>query len=684
MAETAETARIAKVLARAGVASRRDAEAMIAAGRVAVNGRAIESPALTVGPADRITVDGRPLPAPEPMRLWLYHKPAGLVTTARDEEGRATVFEHLPEGLPRVMPVGRLDITSEGLLLLTNDGELKRRLELPSTGWLRRYRVRVHGAPEEATLEPLRQGIVVEGEAFQPMEVRLDRQQGTNAWLTVGLREGRNREVRRAMEAVGLVVTRLIRVSYGPFQLGGLAAGEVAEVAGRVLRAQLGLPEAGEDAGGTDRPAQGARGGAAGAAASRGGAGIRAADDRKGPGGRGAGGAGRGAGGAGRGAGGGGRGAGGAGSGSGAGGRGAGGGGRGPKGAGTGPGGPKASRAGQTRAGGPRSEGAAAGAGPGSRGPRPGGAGPEGRGEAGGKARWREAGRGEAGRGEAGAGGSAGGQRVPRPDTGKPRGAGPGKSRGDGPGRSGPERAQAGRAGPGRGGPERGGPERGGASRGGPERRGPGRGVPDRGGPGRDEPDRGGPRGGGEGRAGGRTQGPRSAGYRSHRPGGERDGPGAGGGAERAAGPGAKRGQRPPRAAGTRSHAEAPATGRRPAPVLGPGTAADHPSRGADGAAGKTSAAKPGREGAASRPAGSGAAARPGPRSDAAGAAQRAGSASYFRPPRPVLPARGSSGDTGGNRAADPSQRLSDRPRAGRGKPRPPAGSGPKKPPRRP
>lgn len=234
--------RIAKVLARAGLASRRDAEEMVLAGRVAVNGRKLDTPAVTVTRADRITVDGKPLPEPERARLWLYHKPPGLVTSARDEQGRATVFDNLPEGLPRVMPVGRLDLTSEGLLLLTNDGELKRRLELPSTGWLRKYRVRVHGTPTEAQLAPLKAGIVIEGERFAPMIVGLDRQQGANAWLTVGLREGRNREIRRAMEAVGLTVTRLIRVSYGPFQLGDLAPGAAEEVRAKVLRDQLGLP----------------------------------------------------------------------------------------------------------------------------------------------------------------------------------------------------------------------------------------------------------------------------------------------------------------------------------------------------------------------------------------------------------------------------------------------------------
>ena len=240
--------RIAKVLSRAGVASRREAERMIEAGRVSVNGKVIGSPALNVTEADRIAVDGKALKAAEPPRLWLYHKPLGLVTTAKDEKGRQTVFDALPEDMPRVMSVGRLDINSEGLLLLTNDGEIKRRLELPSTGWLRKYRVRVNGTPEEAMLERLRAGMEVEGETFQGMQVSLDRQQGANAWLTVGLREGRNREVRRAMIAVGLAVNRLIRVSYGPFQLGQLKPGEVSEVRGRVLRDQLGLEEPPEPA----------------------------------------------------------------------------------------------------------------------------------------------------------------------------------------------------------------------------------------------------------------------------------------------------------------------------------------------------------------------------------------------------------------------------------------------------
>jgi 23S rRNA pseudouridine2605 synthase len=233
--------RIAKRLSRAGIASRREAERMIAEGRVRVNGAVIDSPALNVTPTDKVEVDGAQVAEPEPPRLWLYHKPTGLVTTAKDEKGRPTVFDNLPEGLPRVMPVGRLDLTSEGLLLLTNDGGIKRRLELPATGWLRKYRVRVKGTPEETALDPLRKGVTVDGEDFQPMTVTLDRQQGANAWLTVSLREGRNREIRRAMEHVGLTVNRLIRISYGPFRLGELAAGAVEEVRPKVLREQLGL-----------------------------------------------------------------------------------------------------------------------------------------------------------------------------------------------------------------------------------------------------------------------------------------------------------------------------------------------------------------------------------------------------------------------------------------------------------
>lgn len=244
--ETPEGERIAKVLSRAGIASRREAERLIELGEVKVNGKVITSPALNVTPKDKITVRGEPVAEPEPPRLWLYYKPEGLVTSASDEKGRDTVFDHLPEDMPRVMSIGRLDLNSEGLLLLTNDGELKRKLELPSTGWLRKYRVRVKGNPTEPEIEPLRKGITIDGERFQGMEVKIDRHQGANAWLTVGLREGKNREIRRAMNHIGLTVNRLIRISYGPFRLNELQPGEVEELKPRVLREQLGLsdPEA--------------------------------------------------------------------------------------------------------------------------------------------------------------------------------------------------------------------------------------------------------------------------------------------------------------------------------------------------------------------------------------------------------------------------------------------------------
>ncbi len=246
--KTPEGDRIAKVLSRAGVASRREAERMIAEGRVTVNGKKIDSPALNVTARDRITVDGKPLPEAEDARLWLYYKPIGLVTTNSDEKGRTTIYDGLPEELPRVMSVGRLDINSEGLLLLTNDGGIKRKLELPETGWLRRYRVRINGRPKETDFEPLRKGLVIDGERFQPMQVTLDRQQGANAWVTVGLREGKNREIRRAMEDIGFAVNRLLRISYGPFQLGNLKPGEVEEVRRKVMRDQLGLQDADEPA----------------------------------------------------------------------------------------------------------------------------------------------------------------------------------------------------------------------------------------------------------------------------------------------------------------------------------------------------------------------------------------------------------------------------------------------------
>lgn len=233
--------RIAKVLSRAGVASRREAERMIEAGRVSVNGKKIDSPALNVTDKDKISVDGKPIKEAEPVRLWLYHKPPGLVSTNSDEKGRKTVFDDLPEDMPRVMTIGRLDLNSEGLLLLTNDGGIKRKLELPSTGWLRKYRVRINGRPRDDSFEPLRKGLVVDGQRYQSMTVTLDRQQGANAWLTIALREGKNREIRKAIEDIGFSVNRLIRVSYGPFQLGTLKAGKVEELRRKVVRDQLGL-----------------------------------------------------------------------------------------------------------------------------------------------------------------------------------------------------------------------------------------------------------------------------------------------------------------------------------------------------------------------------------------------------------------------------------------------------------
>lgn len=238
--EDAPGERIAKRLARAGIASRRDAEDLIAAGRVTVNGRKLDSPAFNVMPEDRIEVDGTAIPAIERTRLFLFHKPAGVVTTNRDPEGRKTVFDVLPTDLPRLMTIGRLDINTEGLLLLTNDGGLARVLELPATGWLRRYRVRVHGKVEEKALAGLKDGIAVDGVFYGSIEASLDREQGSNAWLTIGLREGKNREVKNILGALGLDVSRLIRISYGPFQLNDLPEGHVLEIKGRMLRDQLG------------------------------------------------------------------------------------------------------------------------------------------------------------------------------------------------------------------------------------------------------------------------------------------------------------------------------------------------------------------------------------------------------------------------------------------------------------
>ncbi len=232
--------RIAKAIARAGLASRREAEAWIAAGRVAVNGKVLDSAALNVTADDRVTVDGAPLPARERTRLFLYHKPRGLVTTNADPEGRATIFDALPKSLPRLLTVGRLDIGTEGLLLLTNDGGLARVLELPETGWLRRYRVRALGKVAQHDLDKLREGITVDGIHYGPIEATLDRDQGSNIWLTFAIREGKNREVRNVLGHLGLQVNRLIRVSFGPFALRDLAEGAVEEVRTRVLREQLG------------------------------------------------------------------------------------------------------------------------------------------------------------------------------------------------------------------------------------------------------------------------------------------------------------------------------------------------------------------------------------------------------------------------------------------------------------
>jgi 23S rRNA pseudouridine2605 synthase len=232
--------RIAKVLARAGVCSRREAEKLIEAGRVAVDGRTIASPALNVGPDARIAVDGEPVQAAEPTRLWRHHKKKGRITSTRDPEGRPTVYADLPPDLPRLLCVGRLDYNSEGLLLLTNDGALARFLELPSTGWTRRYRVRVHGLVDEKKLAALDKGVTVDGVKYEPVKARLDKVQGANAWLTFALKEGKNREVRKLCAHLGLDVTRLIRIGYGPFQLGDMAPGATAAVPPKLLKDQLG------------------------------------------------------------------------------------------------------------------------------------------------------------------------------------------------------------------------------------------------------------------------------------------------------------------------------------------------------------------------------------------------------------------------------------------------------------
>lgn len=241
-----ERTRVAKAIARAGLCSRREAERWISNGRICVNGKLLTTPAFEVGPDDKVTVDGRPLPQAEPIGLWRYHKPKGLVTTHKDPQGRPTVFGALPPELPRVVSVGRLDFNSEGLLLLTNDGALARHMELPATGWLRRYRVRARGRVSPEQLEALKDGVEIDGVRYGPVEATLDSTQGANMWLTIGLREGKNREVRRILASLGLEVNRLIRVSYGPFQLLDLKPGMVEAVKRRVLADQLGAKLADE------------------------------------------------------------------------------------------------------------------------------------------------------------------------------------------------------------------------------------------------------------------------------------------------------------------------------------------------------------------------------------------------------------------------------------------------------
>jgi len=241
MSEIEKGERVAKVIARAGLCSRRDAEAWILAGRVKVDGRLLTSPAATVTVTSRIEVDGEALPAAEAPRLFRYHKPRGEITTERDPQGRLTVFDRLPAGLPRLQAVGRLDINSEGLLLLTNDGALKRQLELPSSGWQRKYRVRAHGTVHPDRLAALAKGITVDGVDYGPVEATLDRQVGANAWLTFALKEGKNREVRKICAHLGLYVNRLIRIAYGPFTLGTLPKRSLEEVDPKRLRQALGL-----------------------------------------------------------------------------------------------------------------------------------------------------------------------------------------------------------------------------------------------------------------------------------------------------------------------------------------------------------------------------------------------------------------------------------------------------------
>lgn len=258
--------RIAKAMARAGLCSRREAERWIADGRVSVNGNLLRTPACEVSDKDKVLVDGKPLPASEPPRLWRYHKPKGLVTTHADPQERPTVFQKLPPEMPRVVSVGRLDFNTEGLLLLTNDGKLARHMELPATGWTRRYRVRAKGRVAEADLEKLKAGVEIEGVRYGPVDATVDSVQGANTWLTIAIREGKNREVRNIAQHLGLTVNRLIRISFGPFQLRDLAPGAVEAVKRRTFVEQLGpkvAQELGLSESADERKARHARGKAA-------------------------------------------------------------------------------------------------------------------------------------------------------------------------------------------------------------------------------------------------------------------------------------------------------------------------------------------------------------------------------------------------------------------------------------
>ena len=242
-----DTERIAKRIARAGICSRREAESRILNGRVTVNGEMITSPALNVSPNEKITIDGKSLPAREPAGLWRYYKPRGLVVSDRDEQNRETIFDHLPQNLPRLITVGRLDLDSEGLLLMTNDGDLARHLELPSTGWTRKYRVRAQGQIDQTKLAALADGVTIDGIRYGQVIAKLDRQMASNAWLTIAIREGKNREIRRIMDYMGHKVSRLIRISYGPFQLGDLEDGDIEAIKSRILADQLGLGDGAPD-----------------------------------------------------------------------------------------------------------------------------------------------------------------------------------------------------------------------------------------------------------------------------------------------------------------------------------------------------------------------------------------------------------------------------------------------------